>query len=87
MQKSTEIEPSRTLKSMVSSTRNTCFSKNDLLRKSDEFDLKMTPKWSQNGAEGRSRAKKNASEGTTKKEEKKTSKLVAPNRPLALNLV
>ena len=30
-------------------------------------------------------SEKNASEGTTKKEEKKTSKLVAPNRPLALN--
>ena len=46
-------------------------------------DSKMEPKRSRGTLE----SEKNASEGTTKKEEKKTSKLVAPNRPLALNLV
>ena len=69
--KNAEIELSRTSKSMVSSTQNSCFRKTGVCGKRHEIDLKMTPKLTQNGAERDSREENRASKTTLETNEKK----------------
>ena len=65
LQKSTETRPPNTSKTMVSSRRNACFSKGTMSRKRQEFDLKMTLKWTHIGPERRFRATKSGSKSVS----------------------